>query len=105
MADKPLDGSAERAHLPEVAPPTNHGHTTAAWVTVSVVLVGAVVAAAAVVAAMPWLFWAGIAVIVVGVVLGLVLRALGLGQPEPSGPPRGSEESGSDIDPSTKEQG
>lgn len=96
MAAKPLDNS-ERARLPEAAPPTNHGHTLAAWVTVTVVMVGAVVAAGGVLASRMWLFWVGLGVIVAGALVGRVLKALGFGQPEPSGPPRGSAGSGSDV--------
>jgi len=96
MAGKPLDNS-ERAHLPEAAPPTNHGHTLAAWVTVTVVIVGAVVAAAGLLAGRMWLFWVGLGLVVLAAVIGRVLKALGFGQPEPSGPVRGSSESGSDI--------
>jgi hypothetical protein len=73
----------------------------AAWITVSLVIVGAVVASVAVLAALPWLFWVGIGVVVVAVVVGLVLKVLGLGQP--GGPRRGSAAARSDIDPS-KEQ-
>ncbi len=65
------------------APPRNHGHTLAAWVTVVVVLLGAVVSSLAVIAALPVLFWAGLVVVVVGVVAGRVLKMLGFGQPEP----------------------
>lgn len=101
MADQP-QGSAERARPPVAAPPANHGHTTAAWVTVSLVVVGALVAAAAVVAAQGWLFWLGIGVVVVGVVVGLVLRALGLGQPDI--PSRAGARSGQEID-ASKEHG
>ena len=103
MVVKSLE-SSERTYLPKVAPPTSHGHTTAAWVTVSVVMLGAVMSAVAVVAARPLLFWVGLAVIMVGLVVGRLLKMSGLGQPEPSGPARGSTESGSDIDPSSKEQ-
>jgi len=77
MVDTLLE-SSEKAYLPKVASQTNHGHTTAAWVTVSVVMIGLVV--------------------------GRLLRVLGLGQTESSRPARGSTESGSDIDPSSKEQ-
>ena len=103
MVGKPL-GSSEKAYLPKVAPPTNHGRTIAAWVTVSVVMFGGVVSAAGILAAKPWLFWVGLAVIGVGLVVGRLLKVLGLGQTESSGPARGSTESGSDIDPSSKEQ-
>jgi hypothetical protein len=110
MGDTPMDSSSldrsqvvgtERAHLPSAAPPTNHGHTTAAWVTVSLVIVGAVVASVAVLTALPWLFWVGIGVVVVAVVVGLVLKVLGLGQP--GGPRRRSAAASADIGPS-KEQ-
>ena len=103
MVVKSLE-SSERTYLPKVAPPTNDGRTTAAWVTVSVVMLGAVMSAVAVVAARPLLFWVCLAVIMVGLVVGRLLMVSGLGQTEPSGPARGSTESGSDIDPSSKEQ-
>lgn len=70
-------------HLPE-RPPANHGHTTAAWVTVAVVLLGSVVSSLGVVLAQAWLFWVGLGVVAAGLVAGRVLRMLGLGQPEPS---------------------
>ena len=91
MADTPpatTPEGDERAYLPPVAPPRNHGHTVAAWVTVSVIMVGAVVAAAAVVAANTPLFWVGMGVAVGGIVVGLVLRKAGFGQPDPQAPRR-----------------
>lgn len=96
MADKPLDKS-EKAYLPEAAPPTNHGHTLAAWVTVTMVMVGAVVAAVGLLASRMWLFWIGLGVIVVAALVGRVLKAFGFGQPEPSGPARSTSGSGSDV--------
>ena len=75
--------AAEIAYLPEEAPPTNHGHTVAAWVTMIGITVGALVAAFGVVTAEAWLFWVGMAVILVANVVGLVLRNLGFGQPKP----------------------
>ncbi|KGM10008.1 HGxxPAAW family protein [Cellulomonas carbonis] len=84
MAEKPLDGSTEKVHLPVASPPRNHGHTTAAWVTVIVVMAGAVVCSLAVMFAMPWLFWTGVGVVVLGLVAGRVLKMLGMGQPEPT---------------------
>jgi hypothetical protein len=77
------DRNAETAHLPVASPPTNHGHTPAAWTTVIMVLVGAVVASFAVVVALPWLFWVGLGVILVGVVVGWIMKIMGLGQPVP----------------------
>ncbi|GAA3823573.1 HGxxPAAW family protein [Cellulomonas soli] len=70
----------EQAHLPPSAAPTNHGHTTAAWTTTVVVLLGSVIAALGMVFATPWVAWAGGAVALLGVVLGKVLQILGHGQ-------------------------
>jgi hypothetical protein len=79
--------STERTHLPVASPPRNHGHTTAAWVLVVVVLIGAVVSAVAVMVAQPVLFWVGLGIVLVGVILGRVLKMLGFGQPaDPSRP-------------------
>lgn len=70
----------EVVHLPLSSPPRNHGHTTAAWTTVVLVLVGFTVSALAVTFALVWLFWAGMGVILLGVVAGKVLQILGHGQ-------------------------
>ncbi len=70
----------ETLRLPPTAPPTNHGRTSAAWATTFVVLVGATVAALAVIFAVVWAFWVGLGVVVAGVVAGKVLQVLGHGQ-------------------------
>ncbi|MGN8246240.1 HGxxPAAW family protein [Cellulomonas soli] len=70
----------ESVHLPPSVAPTNHGHTTAAWTTTIVVVLGAVVAAVGMVAALAWLAWSGGAVMLLGLVLGKVLQVLGYGQ-------------------------
>lgn len=75
------DRSGEVNYLPPAAPPRNHGHTTAAWVTVTLVLVGAVVSSIGVVLGEEWMFWVGLGVVVVALVLGRVLKMLGFGQP------------------------
>jgi hypothetical protein len=85
MVDKP---NAEIAHLPPAIPPTNHGHTVAAWVTMLGILLGAVVAAIGVLVSQPVVFWVGMAVIVVANVVGLVLRNMGYGQAKPGVAPR-----------------
>lgn len=56
-----------------------HGHSVAAWTSVSVILVGCLVMAVAVVLAAVWLFVVGAVVTVVGAVLGKVLNAMGFG--------------------------
>ena len=87
------DRAAELAYLPPASPPTNHGHTVAAWVTVSLVLLGSVISALAVMGAFVWLFWAGMGVVVIGLVAGRVLKMLGFGQPGSTGGTRGDEHS------------
>ena len=58
----------------------NHGQTPAAWTAVLIMLGGFTVGALAVVLAVPWLFFVGIGVIVLGAVVGKVMRWMGLGQ-------------------------
>ena len=85
MVDKP---NAEIAHLPPAIPPTNHGHTVAAWVTMLGILLGTVIAAIGVLIPAAWLFWVGIGVVVAANVAGLVLRNMGFGQAKPGVEPR-----------------
>lgn len=80
MDSRPTDPNAERVHLPVAAPPTNHGHTLAAWVTVGLVILGGVAAALGMIAPLPWLVWTGFGIIAVGLVVGRVLKMLGFGQ-------------------------
>ncbi len=74
-------GDPEVTHLPPSAPPTNHGHTTAAWVTVIVVMAGGLISAVSFAAGAPVLVWTGGGVMLVGLIAGAVLRMLGFGQP------------------------
>lgn len=74
----------ETVHLPPTTPPTNHGRTVAAWTTTWVVVLGGLVAAVGVAITLAWLFWAGLAVAVGGLVLGKVLQVLGHGQGGPA---------------------
>lgn len=69
------------AGVPVGSPPPNEGRTVAAWTTVAIVLVGAIVVALGVAFGQLWLDWVGAAVIVVGLVVGAVLRSAGYGQP------------------------
>lgn len=84
MGDTSPDRSVELTHLPAAAPPRNHGRTTAAWVTVTVVVLGALISSLGVMSGRPWAFWVGLGVVLVGVVAGRVLKMLGFGQPVPS---------------------
>ncbi|NMR20711.1 HGxxPAAW family protein [Cellulomonas fimi] len=83
MVDPSLERSAPRSetsYLPPAVPWTNHGHTLAAWVTVTLVLVGGVVSAVGVIIAVPSMVWAGLAVVLVGLVAGKALQVAGYGQ-------------------------
>lgn len=66
----------------------NHGHTPAAWTGVTIAFIGFCVSGAFTVLADPIGFWAGIVVIGVGAVVGLVMRAAGLGQPRHQSQPQ-----------------
>jgi hypothetical protein len=79
MADYATTRS-ETAYLPPKAPPTNHGHTTAAWTTTVLVIVGFLVGALGMVLAIDVVFWAGVIVTVLGVVIGKILQVMGHGQ-------------------------
>jgi hypothetical protein len=72
--------SSESMRLPPSAPYANEGQTVAAWTLVIVVILGAAVAAAGVLLALVWLFWAGLALVVLGVLIGKVLQMAGYGQ-------------------------
>lgn len=79
MADYATTPS-ETAYLPPSAPPTNHGHTTAAWTTTILVIAGFTAGALGLVVAIDWLFWGGVAVTVLGLLVGKVLQVMGHGQ-------------------------
>lgn len=63
---------------------TSHGHTPAAWTGVTISFIGFCIAGVFMVAANPLGFWAGIVVTVVGGVVGLAMKAAGLGMPKES---------------------
>ena len=71
---------SETLRLPPQAPPTNHGHTSAAWATTIIVLIGSTAAALGLVFGVMAVFWAGLAVALLGVVVGKVMQVLGYGQ-------------------------
>ncbi|MET9434517.1 HGxxPAAW family protein [Streptomyces sp. NPDC006551] len=59
-----------------------HGHTPAAWTGVIISFIGFCIAGVFMVAANVAGFWAGIAVILLGGVVGLAMKAAGLGMPK-----------------------
>ncbi|SFX03983.1 hypothetical protein OH786_08460 [Streptomyces atratus] len=63
---------------------SSHGHTPAAWTGVIISFIGFCAAGVFMVAANPVGFWAGIAVVLLGGVVGLAMKAAGLGTPKES---------------------
>ena len=62
----------------------NHGSTPAAWTAVTIIMVAFLVGGIGVVVAQPWLFWAGVALVVVGLVVGKVMQMMGMGADQAS---------------------
>ena len=81
-----------QAGLPPGPPPSNHGKTSAAWVTTLVVSLGALVCALGMMLSTTPVTVLGVVAILAGLVVGRVMRAMGLGQ----------SESGSTIPPSSQ---
>ena len=52
----------------------DHGSTPAAWTAVSIIMVAFLVGGLGVLIAQPWVFWAGVVLAVVGVVVGKVMQ-------------------------------
>ena len=73
-------GSAARVDLPPAAAPTNHGKTSAAWITTWVIVAGGVLCTFGAIFQSTLLIVAGGIVILVGLVIGRIMRAMGLGQ-------------------------
>jgi hypothetical protein len=61
---------------------SSHGHTPAAWTGVTIAFIGFCISGAFTVMAQPIGFVAGIVVVALGGVVGLMMRAAGLGQPK-----------------------
>ncbi|MER6956118.1 HGxxPAAW family protein [Streptomyces sp. NPDC002623] len=65
---------------------SSHGHTPAAWTGVTIAIIGFTVAGAFMVMAEPLGFWAGMAIVALAGVVGMAMRAAGLGQPRTAHP-------------------
>jgi len=57
----------------------DHGSTPAAWTAVTIIMIAFLVGGIGIVAALPWLFWVGAALVVVGIIVGKVMQMMGLG--------------------------
>lgn len=67
-------------YLPPTVPPDNHGHTTASWVAMIGIMIGSLVTALGLVFATIWVSWVGLAVVLIAVIAGGVMRSMGYGQ-------------------------
>ncbi|OEJ27329.1 hypothetical protein AR457_25585 [Streptomyces agglomeratus] len=63
---------------------SSHGHTPAAWTGVTISFIGFCISGAFTVLASPLGFWAGFVVILLGGVVGMAMKAAGLGAPKES---------------------
>ncbi|RYJ26908.1 hypothetical protein CU044_3402 [Streptomyces sp. L-9-10] len=63
---------------------TSHGHTPAAWTGVTISFIGFCISGVFMVAANQPGFWAGMGVVLLGGVVGLAMKAAGLGMPKES---------------------
>ena len=57
----------------------DHGSTPAAWTAVTIIMVAFVVGGIGVLISEAWVFWAGLVLVVVGVVVGKVMQMMGMG--------------------------
>lgn len=57
----------------------SHGNTPAAWTAVTVMFVGFLIGGFALPLDVPWLFFVGLAVVVIGAVTGKVMQMMGMG--------------------------
>lgn len=57
----------------------NHGQTPAAWTAVGIMTLGTLVSTIGVCVAQPWLFWVGLGVVALGLVVGKLMQMAGLG--------------------------
>jgi hypothetical protein len=83
--------NVENAYLPDAAPFHNEGKTLASWVAMIGVTLGAVIAAIGFVAPTVWVIVVGAVVVVASLIAGGVLRSLGHGQPRVQAQPASRE--------------
>ncbi len=59
----------------------DHGSTPAAWTAVTIIMIAFVVGGVGVLISQPVVFWAGVVLAVVGIVVGKVMQMMGMGAP------------------------
>jgi hypothetical protein len=81
MADsQQVQGRHADAQAAHVEPDhDHHGRSTAAWTAVGIIMLGALIMSIAVVIDTVWVFVAGAVVVLVGVIAGRLLSAMGFG--------------------------
>ncbi len=84
------DGTRPDYELPPSAPFTNEGKTVAGWVMFWGVCLGGLVTGLGMILSYPLVMWAGVALIVLTLIVSKVLSVMGMGQPRnrdnPPGP-------------------
>ena len=58
----------------------DHGHTVAAWTAVGIAMLGFLIGCIGVVIATPAVFWMGVALLPVSLIVGKILALLGFGK-------------------------
>jgi hypothetical protein len=58
---------------------SSHGNTPAAWTAVTIMFFGFLISGFALPLSLPWLFFVGLGVVVVGAVVGKVMSMMGMG--------------------------
>ncbi|WP_051197188.1 HGxxPAAW family protein [Jonesia quinghaiensis] len=89
MSVKDVDYSQNILHphgmeLPSTVPPKNHGHTPAAWFLTIVVALGSLIVGLGMPLNSMVMIGAGVVVVIVGLVGGVVLSLAGKGQARPA---------------------
>ncbi|MFZ0325460.1 MAG: HGxxPAAW family protein [Actinomycetes bacterium] len=69
----------------------HHGNTPAAWTAVTIIMIAFLVGTLGAVIPSATVFWTGVALVLVGIVVGYVMSLMGYGQPRQEHHPVGSE--------------
>jgi len=75
------DGPRRDYKLPNAVPFENHGKTIAGWVLFWAVCIGGAITGLGLILWEMWVVVVGAAIIVVGIIVSIVMSAVGLGQP------------------------
>ncbi len=71
----------------------NHGQTPAAWTAVVIMILAFAVGGIGLIAGQMWIFWVGVAMFFVGIVVGKVMQMAGMGaQPRDRHPTKAAPE-------------